>query len=244
MTDLAAIIKSIIIYYNPLKIIKLRRLYGSFISPGSLCFDIGAHVGNRTLVMSSLRAGVIALEPQNSCSKLMKLLFGLNPRVKVLSYAAGAVSETGTLKLSPGNPTLATVSDEWIKTVSNADSFSGIRWTRSAGINITTLDDLIDLYGIPDFIKIDVEGYEYKVLLGLSKAIPALSFEFMPAGIGVALACLDILENMARYVYNISFGERLTFRFSSWLDIGTLRSFLLRLSPTGKSGDIYARIVP
>ena len=243
MRDLAGIIKSIIIYYNPIQILRLKRLYRPFISPGGLCFDIGAHVGNRTFVMSSLGAKVIALEPQKSCNKLMNLLFSSNPRVEVLSFAAGAVSGSGTLKLSPGNPTLATVSDDWIRTVSNTDNFSRIRWTRVACINMTTLDELIDLYGTPDFIKVDVEGFEDKVLLGLSMAIPALSFEFVPAGMGVALACLDILETMARYEYNLSFGERLTYRFSSWIDIGSMRSFLLSLPPAGNSGDIYARII-
>ena len=43
---------------------------------------------------------------------------------------------------------------------------------------VTTLDKLIEQYEVPSFIKIDVEGYELEVLKGLTRLVPALSFEF------------------------------------------------------------------
>ena len=42
------LLRSIRMYYsNPLRNRVLARFYAQFIRPGYLCFDIGAHVGNR-----------------------------------------------------------------------------------------------------------------------------------------------------------------------------------------------------
>ena len=242
MKDVWSIIKSIAIYYNPVKLIRLYKLYRGYISPGSLCFDVGSHVGNRTFIMWLLGAHVVALEPQEVFYRFLKAIFRCQIRVTVLRHAVGAVSGTGILRRSPGNPTLATVSDEWIHTVSQADNFAGIRWTDSEKVVMISLDELVSRYGFPCFIKIDVEGFEDRVLQGLRAPVPALSFEFVPAGIAVALSCLATLEKLACYEYNISIGERLEYHFPSWVDGDRVRVFLTNLPKTGRSGDVYARV--
>jgi hypothetical protein len=45
-------------------------------------------------------------------------------------------------------------------------------------VNVATLDSLIDEFGVPDYAKIDVEGFDLEVLRGLSRPIPLLSFEY------------------------------------------------------------------
>ena len=67
---------------------------------------------------------------------------------------------------------------------------------RSAGrhairVPITTLDSLIARHGVPTFIKIDVEGFEFEVLVGLSRPINAISFEFTTIQRDVALDCVE-----------------------------------------------------
>ena len=46
-------------------------------------------------------------------------------------------------------------------------------------------------------MKIDVEGFEAEVLKGLSQPIKALSLEFLPAAIDVAIEAVDLLERSA-----------------------------------------------
>ena len=86
---------------------------------------------------------------------------------------------------------------------------------------------------MPDFVKIDVEGMEHEVLAGLSRPMPAMSFEFVPSALDSALASLARLEALGRYAYNVSLGESLAMEFAGWVDAGTLRSWLTALPATG-----------
>lgn len=45
-------------------------------------------------------------------------------------------------------------------------------------VGVTILDWLIKRYGVPKFIKIDVEGYELNALRGLSYRIPFITIEY------------------------------------------------------------------
>lgn len=239
MRDILGFLKSIIVYYNPFRYWKLKRFYRQFVEPGSICFDIGAHVGNRTSVMIGLGARTVALEPQRVYYRLLRLLFGR--KAMILPLAAGRSAGTSTIRLSPGNPTLATMSDGWISTVSAAENWRGIEWPKSEAVQVTTLDELIARFGKPGFVKIDVEGYEHEVLKGLSEPVQSLSFEFMPADIDVALECLDRIDGLDTFIYNLSFSERSKMQFGPWVTAEDIKLYLAGLPRTGPSGDIYAK---
>jgi hypothetical protein len=59
-----------------------------------------------------------------------------------------------------------------------------------------TLDMLRDKFGDPFAIKIDVEGAEKEVLIGLSKASPYLFFEFHIKLVQDTLDCLSICRKL------------------------------------------------
>ena len=60
-------------YWKPFNKRKLMRFYSQFVKPDTLCFDLGAHVGNRTNAWAALGATIIAIEPQPICMNYMKI---------------------------------------------------------------------------------------------------------------------------------------------------------------------------
>jgi len=134
------------------------------------------------------------------------------------------------------------LSAEWIASVGKARSFARVRWDTPLKVPVTTLDALIAAHGVPRFCKIDVEGAEPDVIAGLSRPLPALSFEYLPAARERALAVVEALEALAAHRYNAVRGETLRFVHGQDVDAARIRRWLIGLPPGAGSGDVYARL--
>jgi FkbM family methyltransferase len=220
------------------------RLYGAFLRPGDVGFDIGAHVGSRVRAWRTLGARVVAVEPQPDFARILRLFFGRDRDVVIVAQAVGARPGTARLGISTATPTVSSLSPEWVDQVATDRSFAGVRWDRSVEVPVTTLDELIRAHGEPAFCKIDVEGFEAEVLAGLSRPLRALSFEYLPMAHDAALAVLERVETLGagRYRYNYSPIETMRWASERWLDSGELVALLERYRPLGRSGDVYARL--
>jgi FkbM family methyltransferase len=236
------ILRSFALYYGvPGRYARMRDLYAQFIPPGALCFDIGAHVGNRLRVWSGLGARMVAVEPQPRLMLWLRRLYGGHSRIILLEEAIGATPGTATLYISSRTPTVTTLSPEWINAVQRDASFSQVAWDKTVTVPVITLDELIARYGLPAFCKIDVEGFELEVLRGLSRPITALSFEYIPAAISVAVGCIERLEQLGKYEFNYSPGESHELQLPFWLSAAEMKTILGRLNEG--SGDVYARLI-
>lgn len=246
MTRAFGIARSLVMYHGiPGRQRRMREFYSAFLGPGDLAFDVGAHAGNRVRAWRGLGARVVAIEPQPDFARMLRLFFSRDDDVTVVPAALGARRGTGRLGISRATPTVSTMSQDWRRTVAGDAGFARVRWEDTVPVEVVTLDDLIAVHGVPAFCKIDVEGFEADVLAGLSRPLPALSFEYLPAAHDAALAALARVETLGRHVYRYSPVETMTWDPAAtgdrWLSAGELEAVLDRRRPLARSGDVYAR---
>jgi len=216
-------------------------LYKEIIKLNDLCFDIGANNGNKTQEMLNCGAKVIAIEPQTICFSKLKEKFENNQNVILINKSVSFENGVGEIYLSNAH-TVSTMSLEFINKTQEK-RFSGIKWEKTEQVITITLDEIIKLYGMPDFCKIDVEGFEYNVLLGLTKKIKILSIEFTPELKKNSFECIKLLNNIGNYKFNYSEGENGVFLFEDWLTSDDIISFLEKNNDYVYSfGDIYSKI--
>ena len=235
--------RSMVMYHAiPGRHARMAAFYRQFLGRGDLAFDIGAHVGSRVRAWRRLGARVVAVEPQPDCLRVLRLLFGRNPAVRIVPEAVGAQAGWAELAVSTATPTVSSMAPGWIQEVTRDRRFARVHWDRSVRVRVTTLDALIARHGMPAFCKIDVEGFEVVVLSGLSRPLPALSFEYLPQAHEDGMAVLDLVDKLGNYRYNYSPIETMRFASPEWLDRAGLIRLLERYRPLGRSGDVYARL--
>ncbi len=244
MASSRAIRRSLDIYYRDKeRVARMDALNAAFIKPGDLVFDVGAHVGDRTGSALRLGASVVALEPQPHVFRALRLLYGRNPKVRLVQAAAGEASGQVYMHVNSANPTVSTVASDFIASADGAEGWAEQVWDQRILVDVTTLDQLIETHGCPDFVKIDVEGHEPAVLRGLGEALPCLSFEITIIQRDAALACVARLEELGRYQYNLSLGEEHRLQFNDWLKPQDIRTAIASLPDSANSGDVFARLI-
>lgn len=219
---------------------QMDRLYARYLKPGDLAFDIGAHVGDRISSFRRLGARVLALEPQPLAMRALRLIHGKDPNVRLMPFAVASRRGTLRFRINSANPTVSTASSDFIQSADGAEGWAGQEWDSEIEVRAETLDDLIALAGRPNFVKIDVEGFEDEVLAGLTQPLPALSFEFTTIAMNVAMRGLERLSALGQYRYDVAMGESQTLTFDRPISKEDMVRHLKSLPVAANSGDIYA----
>jgi|ERR1051326_400314 FkbM family methyltransferase len=217
-----------------------KAFYATIIGPDDLVFDVGANVGQRSAIFSQLARMVVAFEPQPQCLTHLKSRFKFKPNVRIEPIALGATDGEAIIYQSSSHD-LSSMSPEFIQNVAK-QLFSKETWNETITVPTRTLDQMIASYGVPHFIKIDVEGFELNVLNGLSCPVQILSFEFTPLTTNEAKRCVDRLHQIsANFLYNYCLGEELDFVLPDHVDYQTFSNNVLPgLEGAPSFGDIYA----
>lgn len=240
LTTWLGLLRSLVIYHNPVRTVPLRRFYRELLRPGDLVFDVGAHVGTRARAMRAAGARVVALEPQVPFSTFLRLTL---PRdIRLLEAAAGSADTVAEMAVSSLHPTVSSLKTGFAETAGAAPGFGHVRWDRVQKVQVTTLDRLIRDEGIPRYVKIDVEGFELEVLSGLSQPVELVSVEYLPGLPDLTLSVIARLGELGDYRFNPVTGESGRFLWNDWRDASATRSWLTSLPADGPSGDLYARL--
>ena len=220
-------------FFNKKKSHDVTKLLNS----GDLFFDIGAHLGDKSKQFLDKNLKAIMVEPLPQCVDQLKLKFKEKTNIEILQKAVGKTTGNMTLEINTKMPTTSTMAKHW-----KSGRFSNEKWDQNITVEMTTLDHLIKIYGEPNYIKIDVEGFELDVLLGLSKKVGIISFEFTSEFLDQSINCLNHLEKIGYKKYNFSIGERRKF-FSEWSNIDDLMRQLKSEIQKDKLlwGDIYCK---
>jgi FkbM family methyltransferase len=240
---LANLHRSLDVYYGDAqRDAAMDALYAQYLRPGQLAFDIGSHVGDRIGSFRRVGARVVALEPQPDCARVVREIYRRDSDVTLVESACGPKTGSLTLHINSANPTVTTASTDFVKAADGAGGWEGQTWDRKIDVPVTTLDALISAYGRPDFVKIDVEGFEGDVLAGLSQALPMLSFEFTTIQRDVAFACIRRLTALGAYTFDVALGESQKLELGRWVQPSEMNSLIEALPHDANSGDVYARL--
>lgn len=217
-----------------------RAFYGAFLGPGDLAFDVGSHAGNRVWAFRRIGAQVVAVEPQPDFVRVLQLLYGRDRGVRIEACAVGAEEGAARMRVSTRTPTVSTLAHSWVDDVRRAASFRATAWDGEVTVRVRTLDELIERHGTPRFCKIDVEGFELEALRGLTRPLPALSFEYIPVVMDRALGCVRRLTELGEYRFTFSRLESFRLATPGWLDASGISDVLASLPADERPGDVYA----
>ena len=88
----------------------MTEFYRGIVEAGDLCFDVGAHLGNRARVLAALGCRVVAVEPHPYLASYLRKKFVADSSVLVEENAVAATASMATLLPEPDSPTIATIS--------------------------------------------------------------------------------------------------------------------------------------
>jgi FkbM family methyltransferase len=178
----------------------------SSLAEGDVFLDVGSSVGQFTVPMAKVvgESGlVLAVEPEASACAQLEANLRLNglSNVRIFTFALGDECGEGRLSWKDGScPSLLQVSTQ------DRESVSTTAPSATCGleqVSVEVGDQLMDRerLPIPKAVKIDVEGYEFQVIRGLSRTLRnascrLLCCEIHPAFLPSGTSSQSIIEEV------------------------------------------------
>ena len=161
-----------------------KIFFNQLINKEDLCFDIGANLGQTIEALIASDAIVVAAEPNPLCHQTLQSQFKKSKDVTIVKKALGSSVGFAELNFKGTNAT-ASIRNDW-----------GFETEGKVQVKVTTLDNMIEEFGVPKLLKVDVEGYEYEVFKGLTTPIELIYFEVHGKEMDLAMKVLDRLEEI------------------------------------------------
>lgn len=211
-----------------------KRFYQDLLSQteASVVFDVGANVGSKAAIFLEVARKVVCVEPTPRTARILQDRFRDKANIIVLAKGISSRSGFAALHIFNDADNLNTFSPYWVDALKPSDrSFGDAASVATDIINVptTTLDELIREYGLPCYVKLDVEGYELEALKGLSVKVPIISIEAnLPVFSTQTIECLARLGNQwpeARFNY-VSEDPPTSFVNSKWVTASEIQAIV------------------
>ena len=160
-----------------------------------LVFDLGYNHGNfaRQILNMYPEAKIIGVEGHQMYHDLFKNSPLKNTEL-IQAVVAAEDDKEIPFYICDSNPGINSINPEWISVIRHKHFFDDTK--RTVVIKSITIDKLISLYGIPDIIKMDIEGAESIALKGLSKKCGLITFEWSEEFFYDAEICVELLKKL------------------------------------------------
>lgn len=142
-----------------------EQAFLSFVRKGDLVFDVGANIGIYSLLAAKHGARVVAFEPSRQVLPVLRRNIesnGFEDDIQVVEQAIG--SERSSVKFLEGVESNCGVG----KIVPFSDNGQDGEYY---DVDVCTLDSFVDQFGMPNVVKIDIEGAELLALRGASRML-------------------------------------------------------------------------
>lgn len=207
----------------------------------NMYFDIGANIGRWSIENIDTCDKIVAVEADPETYNTMSLNCAISDRIKCENYAVCDNNGDDITFYKSSTNTLSTLNKDWLSHPSsrfyNYGSYSEII------CKTITIDALIEKHGIPELIKIDVEGGEFNCIKSLTQKVNNLCFEWASETNDITFNCLDYLYSLGFSKFYMQKEDKYTFRpnAESHVSIDELKSLLLKTIPKQDWGMIWCK---
>lgn len=202
-------------------------------------FDIGSNIGKWALSNIEGCDKIISIEASPITFK--KLVDQCkHDRIILLNYAVCNNDGNDITFYQAECDVLSTINKDWL--TSDTSRFNNYKYTEITCKTIT-IDNLIKHFGLPDLIKIDVEGGEYECICSLTQKVKLLCFEWASETNTITYNCIDYLHNLGYTQYYIQNEDNYVFRpnDNDFYDINTTKRYLSMTVPKHDWGMIWCK---
>lgn len=176
-------------------------------SKSRLIFDVGANLGHKSGIFSKIAKEVLAFEPSKKLFDHLQQRFQ-NTNVQVFNYALGSEIADAEIFVVEDNEAYNSINRKHIETTTSLRGIATLETVKRQKTKIEILENFIRKFGVPKYIKIDVEGFELEVLKGLHTAVPLLSFEAnLPEFKDETIQSIKYLNKLSNGKYRFNFSN-------------------------------------